>query len=674
MKPELDPDTILIHETQESISEPALSDTVARGVEVSESSRLVQRIRVLKAALRAAQKRAARLKRRVTILARTVRRLAGGASQHEINHERAETRATAEEVPGSAVEVEDGHSLQGSPVSSDAGSTTVHERPELSLQVSDDGDRPGTRTPMHPEEANGTAKGDQNMHTVEVAPPLECDMQVEERTLSHNQDGAEDHRAPINSPAAPPNAVPIDPVRTPRPYRPRQRAPNTRQILSTNDEDMDRSKESIGQRALQIEVRLQQLRGGVWRLSLLPQRQPSFPTELKAYSVESSVNLVMLQDVWYQDVILQDMGNALRTGIEWHAMVDGEPVRWLRTGRKLFVLRRHDFFSGQVSSPRLQLDEDQTVLCTNDLLPAVRNLLEQAGAAVPQILSSTAGIPDGWTALRGVRPKNPVPAEPGENILNVLRPRANLEIALIGGIRVGASNWLQHHPPRIELKGTVIGDTRLLIDGKQASQRPDGGLFADGWDAPGEHQIWCQDRSRTYAIERPKEDWLPWPAHGRRTSSQGRWSLSGGTTTCGALVLPPPTGDKPNASARVFHSANPLLIGRVPGQIYCCPVRTDVRTDVCLGTAEFDPVWAMPADVLHCDKSIARVRMVGRAEMTPTAQYARDVVNSHLVATWWKAILDGSRKGVRVEPDTREAHQLWDHYKRVARSLRRSFK
>ena len=82
--------------------------------------------------------------------------------------------------------------------------------------------------------------------------------------------------------------------------------------------------------------------------------------------------------------------------------------------------------------------------------------------------------PAGGCSERSV-PQRPVPLSSDADILNVLRPVPEIEIALEGGIRLAYNSWLLGHPPAIRIYGAPEHTESVLIDGKE------GGRIRTGW-------------------------------------------------------------------------------------------------------------------------------------------------------------------------------------------------
>lgn len=482
--------------------------------------------------------------------------------------------------------------------------------------------------------------------------------------------------APLAEPVAPPPLAP----RAPRQYRPTGRAPSPQRTLASLS-----SARVARERAMPIEVRLVFEKAGFCRVSLLPRRAPGMPAEFAIQGSGSPPELLALQDEWYQDVILPDIGHLLREGIDWTgALSGGTAGRLSLSGRSIFVLAQHGELNGFVSTPRLVLGNEHVVLCGAERLPDVRQAIALTGSPEPTELNSDCGIPAGWVALRGVCPKKPIAPSPGGDTLDALRPLPDVEIALTGGIRLDRQAWLSGFPPTVELLGDTTEIGVVTIDGQEATRSAEGGYVAPGWDAIGEHTVWCTSRSRTYAIRNGAEVWEPWSAYAWSLGEPTASGMQARPSICGVLVYPPRVaraGSHPTVAA----ASNPILIGARPGEIVVCMPRADVCTGLCIGFPWFEPIWAIPADALHCDKHTTRVLLIGppltvdRGDHEPRAhggggRAARRRALASVSHAWCAAILAASRKGLQIEPSRVDIADLWKSYRRCAKALQRGWR
>jgi hypothetical protein len=362
----------------------------------------------------------------------------------------------------------------------------------------------------------------------------------------------------------------------------------------------------------------------------------------------------------------------------------GQQARWSLSGREIYVLARHSELNGFVSAPRLILGEEHVVLCVAERLSEVHAAIALTGSPKPTLLNSDSGIPAGWAGLWGVVPRTAIAPSPAGDILDALRPLAEVEIALEGGIRIDRQTWLSGFPPSVRLRGDTSTIGAVTIDGHDATLSADGGYAVPGWDSPGEHSVWCTSDSRTYAIRGGAEDWESWDAYTWSLGELGAGGTQSRPAICGVLVRPPRAA-RSDGRAIVVPASNPVLIGAGPEEIEICTPRSDVRAGLCIGFPWFEPIWAIPADALHCDKRTARVLLIGspqpvaEGEQQPSARPGERRARFHRGRTrgahaWCEAILTAGRKGLQTEPSRAEIADLWKAYKRSAKALRRSWR
>src|SRR6185369_16081694 len=97
-------------------------------------------------------------------------------------------------------------------------------------------------------------------------------------------------------------------------------------------------------------------------------------------------------------------------------------------------------------------------------------------------------------------------------------------------------------------------------------------------------------QSCSYRIVEPGFDSAPWQAYEFPRGS-----------VCGARVESAPSF---KSVPITVPASNPLLIGAEPGQIFLCPSQPGLEWTV---FPRFEPVWALPADPLRCNKKRCRV-------------------------------------------------------------------
>jgi hypothetical protein len=399
-----------------------------------------------------------------------------------------------------------------------------------------------------------------------------------------------------------------------------------------------------------IRVRLTLDRFGFCAITFLPGRTSELDNEIGVKLSTTSLTL-MAQEDWYQDLSFPDTSRFLRDGFVLKGVLsDQRRVRWLLRGRDVYVLAAHARASGFVSAPRLVLGRSDIVLCATELVGAVEAKLKDAGCEGYSRLDESLGLPQGWSGFRGVSPTRAIALDVGtSDPFYAIKPAADIEMELEGGVWLRNSVWLAGYPPRIKLFGQTSPEMKVLIDGKEAQLTCEGSLVVDGYDLPGPHSVYCEGLSRSYSIEEPPDSWEAWPAY-----------QFGGAVICGASVQLPP--ERSGSKAFTVPMSNPLLIGAEPGQIFRCSSRS---VAVWRGFVPFDVVWALPAQPLMCNKKIARILQLSDKPLMPSHTGTRPLA-------WCSAILDASRKGLRIEGGSAESAARWAEYKKTARSIWRS--
>lgn len=463
--------------------------------------------------------------------------------------------------------------------------------------------------------------------------------------------------------------------RAPRTRAPRYRGPAgkssaPRQPPSTVRTAAARAEPAAGgNHVLPIELRVLFERGGSLGVTLLPRRRPELPGELTVWAPAGTVELTALQEDWYQDVSPPNLGALLLEGVLWRDEATGQ--EWLLSGRDIFVLTSGTAHRGLVTCPRLVVGREHAVLCTTTRLAAVAGVLREAGCEGWRALDDEDGAPRGWVLLCDVLPRRPVPWTDNSDILNALRPPRQVEIALEGGICLGYSSWLAGHPPSIRVYGDPDDAGAVQIDGHSATATADGRYTAPGWDSAGRHEVRCNGATRSFSVVRRELPSKSWVAFSFPTPS----ARHGRIAICGPLVRAF-TGaradgeDAPTSEIIQVYPANPVLLGSLPGQVVVTYPRPDVRGAQCIVSSQYTPVWAIPAQPLHCDKRDNRVRLVGHPLLPGegsgevTARISRSSIQQ-----WCSAIRDAGRKGLAVEPADPAVAELWRRYRRYARDL-----
>jgi hypothetical protein len=283
----------------------------------------------------------------------------------------------------------------------------------------------------------------------------------------------------------------------------------------------------------------------------------------------------------------------------------------------------------------------------------VEEILRQAGCSNYERLGEAEGIPTGWIAFKNAVPANALALDTGEDPFYAIKPAPDVQIDLVGGIFLYNAVWLAGYPPRIKLNGEAGIPFKVLIDGKEALTNSEGFLEVEGYDSPGQHSVHCEGLacSRTYAIEEPREDWPAWPAHN-----------FGQSEICGPLVI---ASKKITGRPVTVPMSTPVLLGAEPGQIFRCSHRNVSNWK---GYVPFEVVWALPAHPLQSNKKTARILQFKNAPFLAKKNH-----KDKATLDWCKAILDASRKGLKVDNSHGETVQ-WHQYKKEARKIWRAAK
>jgi hypothetical protein len=413
------------------------------------------------------------------------------------------------------------------------------------------------------------------------------------------------------------------------------------------------SSDKTSELLLEIRVRMTFDRFGFCCLGLLPERKPDLDEQI-IVKVQGEAIALVAQEEWYQDLQLADVGNLLQNAVELKGkLASGRTVRWLLTGRPIFVLASHQKASGFVQTTRIALGRTHVVLVTKAMQAQVEEILKQAGCDAYEHLQEPEGIPAGWVAFKNVIPTKSLALDAGADPFYPIKPAPDVEIDFVSGICLQNTVWLAGYPPKIKLVGQSDTPIKVLIDGKEAQTTAEGFLTTEGYDHLGQHSVNCEGLScsRTYVIEEPSEDWSAWPAH-----------APGKSEICGPLLV---KSKADGARPVTVPMSTPLLLGSEPGQVFRCSQRNVSNWK---GYVPFEIVWALPAHPLRSDKRTARILQFKNAPLLAGK-------NNRNKATleWCKAILDASRKGLRVENAQGEL-ALWHQYKKEARKIWRAAK
>lgn len=444
------------------------------------------------------------------------------------------------------------------------------------------------------------------------------------------------------------------------------------------------SREAAGSRdrGCAVDVRVQFAKGGLCRVSLLPRRAEGMPPNLCVSDLGAPLDFFEMQDDWYEDVVTPRLADLLTQGVAWEsATSEGQRYSWALGGRAVWVLSAQPQISGYLNTQRLTLNEKHVVLCLATRKDEVLAAIEKTGATVPVVLGSGSGVPENWVALRDVVPRLPVQGSQDHDILDCLRPLPEAQLSLVGGIRLEGNSWLVGFPPQIRVRGDHLSVTSLFIDGHEANLDATGAFVANGWDAIGEHVVAASIGTRSYAIEREREDWQPWIAHAWSLGEEISADEFQRPSICGAMVQAPRAA-MAAGRAIVVPESNAILIGEVPGEIEICKPHSESLNKLVIGFPNFEPVWAIPASALRCDKRTTRVLYLRTdintiVQTLPAKAQQRSAPGrkqDQAQRAWSSAILAATRKGLVVSPHERLIVDLWKMYRERARALAKSSK
>ena len=443
---------------------------------------------------------------------------------------------------------------------------------------------------------------------------------------------------------------------TRRPPRPRNNNRNKSAAATADTTEREQS--------LPIEVRLRFDRGGACTSSLIASRLPSAPESATVSAASGPLDLLVMQDEWYQDVIPEDIGRILSEGAMWSQV--GGTGRWSLSGRELYVLGEHSELSGWVSQPCLKLGRKHVILCTEALRPAAEQALREAGVDHLVALDVSFGSPAGWVVIRDVFPVHSVSPSRRADILNALRPLPEVEIRLEGGIRLEKAMWLEGYAPLIRVYGDPARTPEVRIDDCTASCGDDGAYRVPGCDATGTHTVWYAGISKSYSVVPFEASWGWWDAYAfpATRGSDRRVAI------CGPAVSDAFDSQHDWTTTIQVPETNTVILGAAPGE-HALAIRTSrIRGMPCFASPSFRPVWALPPDPLLCSKQATRVLFLGEFIEPIPRLVGNAAGRCHpSVDTWAKLVLDASRKGLAIKPDTEQARALWRRYKRAARDI-----
>lgn len=450
------------------------------------------------------------------------------------------------------------------------------------------------------------------------------------------------------------------PKRQPTKYQPSIRTPDATQRAR---KDKTNQTEAISSRLQTLRMHLHIMLGrrNQFRMSLLPERTEDIEEEIEIIDPDGQITTwSACQDEWYSNVVPPKFGNLLVNGADWESHSEVDQLRWVLSGREIYVLASSSAgtISGYIPVSRLILFEDHLVLCTIEQEENVRQALVDAGCSDLTYVPDGSGIPEGWVLFQSVHPTVAIAHDDSGGIITILRPIEDIEIVFRGGIRLNHSIWLNAHPPAIFTRGADNKELEVMIDGNTAHSDETGKYTIDNWDTPGQHTVFCGGVTQSYELVDATNEWELFNAFSYVPNTKSERTV----TICGPVISP---GTESEFMSLVTCD-NTCLIGAVPGQITLLSTNSVIRRGDRLAVTNYPIVWALPPNPFTCNKSSSYVKMIS-CENTVKNIDARNKKAKLNILRWCDAILNSSRRQLRVEPATEEAQQLWEVYKIIAR-------
>jgi hypothetical protein len=410
------------------------------------------------------------------------------------------------------------------------------------------------------------------------------------------------------------------------------------------------------EQVLELRVRAVSDRHGFCRFQIVGRQPAGGPADLEAQSGRRTIALSEVADDWYEIAGLTDLPVVMERGVRFSASADdGGETNWALRGRDLYVLAGLQGIFGFVSTTRLSIGEEQIVLCRESRALEVQTILAEAGCDGARGHGRDDGAPSGWVFFKPVNPSRSVQQVPGDDVLNLIRPIPDIEVKLEGGLWLRDSSWIAGFPPKIHIAGDLPLGTEVMIDGEAADEHEPRVYVTGGSDRPGSHAVWCAGKSASYEICEPDVCRDEWKEDGFSRRLNGAAIVGAGNAH--EIVTSVPT-------------ANPVLIGANPGEVFKCDKRPGRQWT---GLVPFAVSWALPEDALHCDRRLRRVLMVNQIAPVHSVvwRYRRKSASASILQ-WCHAIRDCQRKGLALSPADEARERLWREYKREARAVWRA--
>lgn len=429
---------------------------------------------------------------------------------------------------------------------------------------------------------------------------------------------------------------------------------------------ISRPLSKISSRSLPIAVRAVMRVGGRCDISFLLRKQPHLPASITLVDAKDT-RLGAIHESWYGDLVTEELSTQLKKGAMLRAAdCSFNDISWSLRGKFLHVLGVTEGLSGYVSCNQIFYGKEYMLLVADEILARVETQIAKLGLKVRSTYGESDGLPDGWTLFVGLKIEQTTLDD--LDILEVLRPSIEISIELSNGLNIKGNTWLSGFPPSIRIYGHEETRRIATIDGITGEWSNGGFLSTQGYDSVGKHTIRCGTRSRTYSIIDivENDEWPIWEAHlSLHPNKKHTFAI------CGASIW---KARKESAlvPVQLSHPPNIVLIGSKPGQVNEL-VSSPLDPKRSLSAYAFIPIWRLPKDPIHCDKSSNHIIFEG--ELLPPSRLNRthelNVESKLSILRWSKLILDACRKGLSPITSEQYVSDLWKQYRSEARRCRR---
>ena len=259
-------------------------------------------------------------------------------------------------------------------------------------------------------------------------------------------------------------------------------------------------------------------------------------------------------------------------------------------------------------------------------------------------------------------------------ILDVLKPRPEAKVSLIGGIKIDRGTWLASHPPQIHVTGEHVDSSAVKIDGKTADRGVKGEFTGSGCFELGDHEIFVSGTTKTYSIIEPDAVWQQWSAH-RLPSGQSQSAPQFEISVCGPLVWGE-AADRKSQQPLFMPASHPVLIGATPGQIIYCKGPSHNVSGRLIGFPNFKPMWALPANPLRCPRSLSVRKISESADGAPgpLKRDQRSRAENERLKRWSRIIRETGNRHLKVSPNDEAAIRCWKQFQRCAKAVNKAIR